>query len=129
MQDIEIDVGEFYLRTLNIDEDLTNYCYWMSNPQNNEYIVSAHTDYGLLKLQQFIEDCNSDNSTILLGIFDKYKNTHIGNIKFDRIDSKNGSATMGILIGEKKYRGRGLAGKVIKSSVNWLNCNLDIKKF
>jgi RimJ/RimL family protein N-acetyltransferase len=128
MSEINIDIGNFYLKKLKANDNLDNYLYWMRNPQNNEYIISSHQGYSLLELKKFIKNCNSNSSILLLGIFDKSMDIHVGNIKFDNIDLQINSATMGILIGERKYRGIGLAEKVIKSSINWLYTNLDIKQ-
>jgi RimJ/RimL family protein N-acetyltransferase len=128
MQDIQMDIDEFYLRMLNTNDDLANYIYWMSNPQNSDYIVSAQKDYILLELKLFIEDYNSDKNILLLGVFDKSNNKDVGNIKFNKVDSKNKSAVMGVFIDEKKYCVRGLAKKVIELSIKWLNFNLDIKQ-
>jgi ribosomal-protein-alanine N-acetyltransferase len=128
MSEILIDIGNFYLKKLNASDNLDNYLYWISNPQNNEYIISSRQGYSLLELKKFIETCNSNSSILLLGIFNKSMDIHVGNIKFDNTNLKTNSATMGILIGERDYRGIGLAEKVIKSSVNWLYTNLDIKR-
>ena len=51
---------------------------------------------------------------------------HIGNIKYEPIDFENKVAVMGILIGEKDWRGVGVASEVIKSSSEWLNKQYDI---
>ena len=52
---------------------------------------------------------------------------HIGNIKYENIDLVNKSAVMGILIGDKIYRGRGLAKIVIEESAKWLNSSLGLQ--
>jgi ribosomal-protein-alanine N-acetyltransferase len=126
MQGIKIDIGDFCLRSLSTADNLKNYLYWMSNPQNNKFIISAHKNYSLKRLRQFIEACNSDKNAVLLGIFDIHKDVHVGNIKFDHIDLIDRKATMGILIGEKDYRAKGLAERVITAGIKWLNENLGI---
>ena len=126
MCDFNIDIGNFYLKKLNANDNLDNYLYWMRKPQNNVYIISSHQGYSLLELKKFIENYNS--SILLLGIFDKSKNIHVGSVKFDNIGLKINSATMGMLIGERKHRGIGLAEKVIRSSINWLYTNLGIER-
>ena len=45
---------------------------------------------------------------------------HIGNIKFDEINLIKKSAVLGILIGDKDFRGKGIAREVILDSVLWL---------
>jgi RimJ/RimL family protein N-acetyltransferase len=127
MIDIEISFNQLSLRTLVLSDDLQNYLYWMSHPNNNEYILTAKKNYSLGELHNFIESCNLSPTTILLGIFDKANHTHIGNIKYEKIDLTNKTAVMGILIGEKSYRGRGIAKSVIEESAKWLNINLNVQ--
>ena len=50
-----------------------------------------------------------------------YIKKHIGNIKYEPIDLKRKTATMGILIGDKDWRGKGVATEVIKASAHYLN--------
>ena len=64
----------------------------------------------------------------MFGIFTNKDNAHIGNIKFDEINLQNKSATFGILIGDKNFRGKGFAKEVIIASVLWLKDNYDIEK-
>jgi len=127
MKNIEINFGDLTLRTLDSSDNLNNYLYWMSHPENNEYILSTKKSYSLTDLQDFIESCNLSPSIILLGIFDKENHAHIGNIKYENIDLAKKCAEMGILIGEKNYRGRGIAGNVIQESAKWLNVNLSLQ--
>lgn len=36
MKNIEIDFNDLILRTLGLSNDLQNYLYWMSHPENNQ---------------------------------------------------------------------------------------------
>ena len=116
-----------YLRQLGVNEDLASYLYWMQTPLNNPYILSAASSYDLTHLKEFIEICNNRSDVLLLGIFTNENSLHIGNIKFEKIDLVNKSATLGILIGDRSYRGEGIAQEVILVSILWLADNYDIK--
>ena len=63
-----------------------------------------------------------------MGIFTKLKHKHVGNIKYEPINRQNKSATLGIMIGDKKYRNKGIGFETIKISMDWLNKNYNIKK-
>ena len=129
MQGIEIESNHYYLRSLSALDNLDNYLFWMSNPSNNKFIISSRTNYTFNELLEFIDGCNKSDQALLLGIFLKTSNVHIGNIKYDNIDILSKKAFMGILIGDMKYRGRGIAKEVIQITVNWLNKNLGIENF
>ena len=116
-----------YLRQLGVNEDLASYLYWMQTPLNNPYILSAASSYDLTQLKEFIKICNNRSDVLLLGIFTNENSLHIGNIKFEKIDLVNKSATLGILLGDRSYRGEGIAQEVILVSILWLADNYDIK--
>lgn len=116
-----------YLRKLSVNDDLDSYLYWMQTPSNNPFIQSALLSFDLNQLKNFINTCNNRSDVILFGIFTNVENVHIGNIKFDEINLLNKSATFGILIGDKDFRGKGFAKEVIIASVLWLKDNYDIE--
>ena len=64
-------------------------------------------------MKKYISKNNKNKSTLLFGIFTIDQNEHIGNIKFDDINVKKNRVTMGILIGDKNFRGVGIFNEVI----------------
>ena len=112
-----IKTSRCYLRKLTTRDDLSRYLFWMSTPKNNPFILSARSNFELDELQQFIRACNSSKDVLLLGVFTNDKNLHIGNIKINDIDFINKSATLGILIGDGDFRGKGIAGEVIEATI------------
>lgn len=115
------------MRKLSVNDDLTNYLYWMQTPSNNPFILSAALSYDLNQLKNFINTCNDQSDVKLFGIFTNKDSMHIGNIKFDEINLLNKSATFGILIGDKNFRGKGFAKEAIIASVLWLKDNYGIE--
>ena len=116
-----------YLRKLSVNDDLNSYLYWMQTPSNNPFILGAALSFDLNQLKNFIKTCNNRSDVNLFGIFTNKDSVHIGNIKFDEINLLNKSATFGILIGDKKFRGKGFAEEAIIASVLWLKDNYDIE--
>ena len=53
----------------------------------------------------------------------------IGNLKFEQIDTKKKTSVLGILIGEKKFRNRGLSLTAIKKGMDYLSNNYNIRYF
>ena len=71
---------------------------------------------------------NLETNCLLLGIYVN-TNFHIGNIKAEPIDTVNRTCWIGILIGEKKWRGKGVAQETISALTKTLNKDLQINKF
>ena len=117
---ILIKTKRCFLRELNENDDLKRYLYWMQTPSNNPFIKSSNVNYNLLQLKDFIIRCNKQDEVVLLGIYTNEKSLHIGNIKFDEFNLVKKSAVLGILIGDKDFRGKGIAREVILDSVLWL---------
>ena len=116
-----------YLRSLDLKDDLSKYLYWMQTPANNPFILSAKLDFGLNQLKEFIANCNIRHDIMLLGIFTNINDVHIGNIKSADIDLVNKSAWLGILIGDKDYRGKGIVREIIVTSILWISQKYKIK--
>jgi [ribosomal protein S5]-alanine N-acetyltransferase len=76
----------------------------------------------------YIRDKNLQSDVLFLGIFSSATNEHIGNIKFEPVNSTMGYAVMGMLIGERAWRGQGAAGEVLDCTATWLRKNRAIKQ-
>ena len=127
MENIQIFSEKYYLASLTKTDDLNNYLSWMTNPLENQFIISAKVNYSINDLRTFIDVCNKDENTILLGIYDKVNNKHIGNIKYDNINKLDKSAYLGILIGQREYRRIGVARQIIPISMRWLREHFGIE--
>ena len=115
------------IKSLNIKNFNKNYQNWLNNNETNKFLECRFRKYSLNNIKDFILQSNKKKNCFLLGIFDKKKNIHIGNIKIDNINKFHSKAEIGILIGEKKYWNKGLATESIvavsRLCFNHLNIN------
>jgi RimJ/RimL family protein N-acetyltransferase len=125
---IEVLTSRFYLRTLNLSDDLEKYLSWMQDVGSNPFIMSARSDYTMNDLKIFINQVNSNPEITLFGIFDRKSNMHIGNIKFSQINATIGSVEVGILIGQKEWRNKGVGQEVMIACNQWLKRERLIQK-
>jgi aryl-alcohol dehydrogenase-like predicted oxidoreductase/RimJ/RimL family protein N-acetyltransferase len=115
-----METARFYLRRLTFADVSDEYLSWIRDQNSNRFIETADPTYDLDSLRSYVEQREHKSDVLFFGIFVRGTNEHIGNIKFEPIDSLAGSATMGILIGNKDWRGRGVAGEVLEASAQWL---------
>ena len=127
-QQFSIVTPRFSLRTLDVTDDLEVYLSWMKDVSSNQYILSARLDYSMEELRDYINKVNLLSSAVLLGIFEKKSNRHIGNIKYSNINSPMGSAEMGIMIGQKEFRGQGVGAEVLRACNLWIKTEHLIEK-
>jgi RimJ/RimL family protein N-acetyltransferase len=79
-------------------------------------------------LKQYIKEKKENPNCLFLGSFLKENNKHIGNIKLEPIEFNNKKATIGILIGNKDYWGKGIGTEATKLLVNYAFNSLDLKE-
>jgi len=65
---------------------------------------------------------------IFLGIFEKKSGFHIGNVKYDPLNSGLRYAIIGMLIGEPSWRGKVVAAEVLLASGDWLRQYRNIRQ-
>ena len=119
MKCVTIKTDRFLLRTLTAVDVGKEYFSWINSSAKSQYIEYAKKERTIDELKEYVEQRVKNRNALLFGIFD-INNKHIGNIKYEPIDFENRTASMGILIGDERYRGKGVAVEVINFSANWL---------
>ncbi len=97
---VESDVGE-------------NYLAWFSDPEAVRFIEAARTPQTLDSLRAFVRARVGRRDVWFHGMFDHEDGVLVGTIKCEPIDRVAQVAVMGILIGDPRWRGVGLAAEVI----------------
>jgi RimJ/RimL family protein N-acetyltransferase len=121
---LKIDTERFHLRELSDSDASERYLSWFQDTTTQQFIAKkAET---ISQLKEYILEKKTDKNCLFLGVF--YQGIHIGNIKYEPIDISKAQATMGILIGEKDWRGKGVAGEVIMASSIYLREHYGIKR-
>lgn len=125
---VQIASERFLLRELTLDDVTDQYLGWLEDADARKYISAAvHTD-GLLALREYVRQRMGRADVLFLGIFDKETGLHVGNIKYEPVNTDLGYAIMGVLIGERAYRGKGVTTEILKATAAWLKGNRDIKE-
>ena len=118
---MEIYTKRLFIKNITLNEVSQNYLNWLNDKETMKYL-NINNIQNLDSLKKFVTNKIKDNNILFASIFDKFKLNHIGNIKYEPINVDNKYAVLGILIGEKKYQGLGLAKEII------LSCNQYLKK-
>jgi len=120
-----ISTNRFILKCLDISDVTDRYAEWLNDTSTNQFISAKLTR---IDLEKYVSERLNREDVLFLGIFNKIDGLHIGNIKYEPIDSQKGYAVMGILIGEAFWRGKSVASEVILASAFWLNENKNINQ-
>lgn len=123
-----IEGKTFYLRALE-ESDLDGpYLKWLRDPEVTRYMTAGLFPQTKKDLRSFYEKAVLDRNAVYFAIIDKKTNKHIGNVKLDKIDQINRRCEFGILIGDKKYWGKGLCHEVTKLVVEYAFTKLNLRK-
>lgn len=114
-----LETDRFTLRPLQVDDANEHYMSWFGDPVT-ENIEAKKTTRSLADLQRYVREKTARPDVLFLGIFERDTQLHVGNVKFEPVDRDKGYAVFGILIGMEEFRGRGVAGEVIKACAKWL---------
>jgi spore coat polysaccharide biosynthesis protein SpsF (cytidylyltransferase family)/RimJ/RimL family protein N-acetyltransferase len=115
-----------FLRKLRVEDASVNYCNWLKDPCVNRFLETRDATIDGLKL--YINEKANSETCLFLGIFTQTENKHIGNIKLEPIDFENKKATLGLLIGDMAYWGKGICTKVVKLVVDYSFKNLNLNR-
>lgn len=121
-----LESKRFYLRPLAISDANLNYLNWLRGDISEWIDASNIVD--LSELVKYISSKINSSDTLFLGIFEKNTNIHIGNIKYEPINKKKSYAYMGVMIGDKRFRGVGVFVEVFKVSADYLKKNYNIEE-
>jgi ribosomal-protein-alanine N-acetyltransferase len=125
--EVQLNTDRFILRTMSPKIDnLVSYLSWMKNEESNPFIQGVNKDLTTQDLTNYIEEKNGSGTALLLGIFVKRENIHVGNVKLEPIILKK-RATIGILIGEENWRGKGVGFEVITRVLEFCFTDLELE--
>jgi len=122
-------MGEkIYLRPLRQEDLSERYLGWLNDPEVNKYMESGIFPYTKDRLERFYEQVTTSKDQIMVAIIDKETDQHIGNVKLGPIDWSNRRATFGIMIGDKRFWGRGICVEVTRLMVEYAFFRLDLRR-
>lgn len=101
------------------------YLNWFNDEEVKKFIEFKPKNK-LSVLKENIETQLKEKNVIFFAIF--FKKKHIGNIKFEKLNFKQSTAYLGILIGDKKWRGKGVGFEVIDAACEHLFQEFKISK-
>ena len=124
-----IETKDLHLRKIDPDQDdLNAYLEWLRDIKSNPYILGARVDFEYGQLKSYIKEKNETKNALLFGIFLKQDKRQIGTVKLEPIDFDEGTAWIGLMIGDKDCRGRGHGFRVISELIEFAKKELNLKK-
>jgi [ribosomal protein S5]-alanine N-acetyltransferase len=107
--------SKIFLRVLTSKDVTTRYLSWLYDAEVTRYLeIRFSPPRNLEDLGCFINTVNDSDDSLMLGIFLRSDELHIGNIKLGPIDRNHAVGVIGLLIGDHAQWGKGYASMAIK---------------
>jgi [ribosomal protein S5]-alanine N-acetyltransferase len=120
--------GKIYLRPISIDDTSEEYVNWLNDKDVNQYLESRFEVASMENLRSFIEITLLSKDNYFFAIVDNQTDKHIGNIKIGPVNRSHKRGDIGILIGDKKFWGKGIATEAISLVSEFALSNLNLNK-
>ena len=116
-----------YLRPMRKRDINKKYLSWLNDAEVTKYMETRFRKPSFKDLENFYKRLKNSKNNAMFTIVTRLKDEHIGNIKLGNIDGNHRYADLGIMIGEKKYRGKGYGQEacrlLLKYAFEVLNLN------
>ena len=108
----KLEGKKIYLSPM-MEEDAEKYIKWLSDRKVSDGLRSTCKLYNIVSEREWIQK-NMERGEYTFSIVLNENNELIGNCGIMNTDFINGTATIGIFIGEEKYRGQGIGKEVLE---------------
>lgn len=116
-----------YLREVRSTDVTERYYRWMNDPDVNQYLETRFVPRSLENIASFVRQMDGKDDEPFFAICDLQTDEHIGNIKIGPINWRHRHADVSLLIGEKRFWGKGIASEAIalvtRIGFEYLNLN------
>jgi ribosomal-protein-alanine N-acetyltransferase len=117
-----------YLRPLGREDLSGPYFSWMNDPEVTCYMESGIFPTTADDLEKFFREVTGSRNQVMLAVADKKTHQHIGNVKLGPIDWVHRRTHFGILIGEKKFWGKGVGAEATRLIVEYAFRRLNLNR-
>lgn len=119
---------QIYLRAITMNDVTESYLSWLNDEETTKGLASGVFPSSIEELGKFVESVVSNKNVVMFAICDKSNDEHIGNIKLDQFDWVGRTCELGLLIGNKKYWGKGIGYEVCRLTLEYAFTDLNIRK-
>ena len=120
--------SQVYLRPLERADLNDRYLGWLNDPEVTRYMESGTFPTTLEDLEGFYKEVTSSQNQVILAIVDAKSDQHIGNVKLGPIHWIHRQGTFGILIGDKKFWGKGIGLEATRLMVEYGFNRLNLRR-
>jgi [ribosomal protein S5]-alanine N-acetyltransferase len=111
--------SRLYLRPLERNDLNLGYLSWLNDPEVTRYLETGVFPSTMEDLEKFYSRVTSSAADVILAVVDRKTDRHIGNVKLGPINWVDRRALFGILIGDRKFWGKGFGEEATRLMVEY----------
>ena len=108
-----------YLRELTLKDAEGNYPNWLNDKEVCRYNSHGDKLYTKDMAKEYIKSVQNNLTCKVFAICHKKSDVHIGNLSLQALSTKNQSAELAIIMGEKEFWGKGLAKEACELLIDY----------
>ncbi len=112
---IHLEGSRLIIRTLTSEDATEKYANWLNDPDINRFLATKSATIG--SVREYINARNEQSNCLFFGIF--LHGDHIGTIKLEPIDLKKKTATIAIMLGDKRLWGHGYGPEALRILIRY----------
>lgn len=116
------------LRSLNKEDAWGNYYSWLQTPEIVEILTTQKFPTSRENLENYIHNNNNAGVEALFGICHLKTDNLLGTLRLSNFDWISGTASIGIVIGDKNARGKGFAKEALLLCISYAFNTLNLQK-
>jgi ribosomal-protein-alanine N-acetyltransferase len=126
-EELQLIGSTIYLRRLAESDVTERYVQWLNDPETNRFMEFRFTIWTMEKLIKHMRERQADTE-YFFAICMRVNNMHIGNIKLGSIDWNHLRADIGLMIGDRSHRMRGLGTEAVRLVTDFAFTQLKLQK-
>jgi len=123
-----IEGKKIFLRKITIDDVTDEYLAWLNDDEVTKGLETVAKPYTMEMLRQYLHNVIATESTYMFMVIDKETGNKIGTAKCHSISKKNGTCNLGLMIGDKRFWGRGYGQDAYNTAIEYAFTHLKIRK-
>jgi [ribosomal protein S5]-alanine N-acetyltransferase len=120
--------SQVYLRPLEREDVNARYLSWLNDPEVTRYMETGTFPTTARDLEKFYDEVTGTRNQVILAVADKKSGQHIGNVKLGPIHWIHRCATFGIMIGDKRFWGKGVGLEATRLMVEYGFNRLNLRR-
>jgi [ribosomal protein S5]-alanine N-acetyltransferase len=104
------------------------YLSWLNDPEVTRYMETGTFPITVDDLERFFQSVTGSREQVAFAIVHKESGKHIGNVKLGPIQWVHRGATLGIMIGDKKFWGQGFGEDATRLAVEYGFYRLNLRR-